>query len=171
MQIFTYPNPILTQVSEPVTEFDAFGEHELEDFCNDLHDIMSKNDGVGLSAVQVGILKRIIVMQCPDKSGNFGHKFTFINPEIVDRSKDKFSFSEGCLSVPGYYENRARFKTILLKYQDDFGDSYQRPFSDLASFCIQHELDHLEGKLFIDDLSPLKKERVRKKIQKTLKRR
>ena len=163
MKLIVYPNPILTKISEPVTEFDDFGKNDLRDLCEELHTIMIKNSGAGLSAVQVGILKRIVVMQWPN-----GHKFTFINPEIVDHKEETFTFSEGCLSVPGYFEDRERFKHILLKYQSVEGETYERPFTEIEAFCIQHELDHLEGKLFIDDLSPLKKDRVRVKIKKTL---
>ena len=161
MKILTYPNPILTQVSEPVTEFND----ELKDFCNELYDVMIKSDGVGLSAVQVGMLKRIIVMQAP---GELAH--VIINPIIVKVSEEKFSFSEGCLSVPGYYEQRERYEAIQLSYQVCSGERVERAFNDLEAFCIQHEMDHLEGKLFIDDLSPLKKDRIRKKIQKNLRR-
>jgi peptide deformylase len=161
MKILTYPNPILTQISEPVTEFDD----ELKDFCSELYDIMIKNDGVGLSAVQVGVLKRIIVMQAPEELAH-----AFINPEIIERARGMFVYSEGCLSVPGFYDDRARNVGIRLRYQTPTGETVEKWFEELESFVIQHEMDHLEGKLFIDDLSPLKKDRVRKKIEKTLRR-
>jgi peptide deformylase len=161
MKILTYPNPILTQVSEPVTEF---GE-ELKNFCDELHTTMIKSDGAGLSAVQVGVLKRIVVMQVPD-----GDKHVFINPQISICSEKKFPYSEGCLSVPGYFEERERSTAIWLEYDNAEGEYQEGWFHGLEAFCIQHELDHLEGKLFIDDLSPLKKDRIRKKIQKTLRR-
>ena len=169
MKILTYPDPILTQVSEPVTDFEKISHgiflQSLGQFCDDLHDVMIESNGVGLSAVQVGVLKRIIVMQIPG-----GKRFTFINPVIFKHFDDTFAYSEGCLSVPGYYETRERYKSIMLHWQDERGETREGPFSDLEAFCILHEMDHLDGKLFIDDLSPLKKDRIRKKIEKTLRR-
>ena len=159
MKLRIFPDPILREVSEPVTEF---GDG-LDSLCLDMLDVMLKNNGSGLSAVQVGVLKRIVVMHWPG-----GYKFTLINPEIVDHKEKTFAFSEGCLSVPGYFEERERYKDILVKYQCVEGKTYERPFTDEEAFCLQHEIDHLDGKLFIDDLSPLKKDRVRVKIKKTL---
>lgn len=172
MKLRVYPDPILTQVSEPVTEF---GD-DLKTFCEELHTVMIESGGVGLSAVQVGELKRIVVMDVAEAARQKGNefaperKFTFINPQIAIWSEEKFEYAEGCLSVPGYYEERERSKAILLEYQTVFGEEKDEWFYDLEAFCIQHELDHLEGRLFIDDLSPLKKQRVRKKIEKTLRR-
>jgi peptide deformylase len=160
MKLKIYPNPILTQASEPVTEFDQ----SLINFCDDLYTIMLESDGVGLSAVQVGVLKKIIVIDVGEG------RQTLINPEIGLRSGDTFTFSEGCLSVPGYYEDRERPNKILVRFQDTKNGVHVEWFEGLEAFVIQHEMDHLEGKLFIDDLSPLKKNRVRKKIEKTLRR-
>lgn len=161
MKILTYPNPILTQVSEPVTEFNE----ELKDFCEELHTTMVEHEGVGLSAVQVGVLKRIIVMRVPG-----GERYTFINPDIRETARPMFKYSEGCLSVPGFFDDRERYSSILFHWDTPEGEHKYHWFEGLESFCIQHEMDHLEGKLFIDDLSPLKKDRIRKKIQKTLRR-
>lgn len=161
MKILTYPNPILTRVSEPVTEFDD----ELKEFCHEMADTMEEGGGIGLSAVQVGVLKRIITMHVP---GELAH--ALINPEIIERSRGVFQFSEGCLSVPGYFEDRVRNVGVTVRYQTLSGDEVEKWFEDLGAFCIQHEMDHLEGKLFIDDLSPLKKNRIRKKIEKTLRK-
>lgn len=158
MQLRVYPDPILTKVSVPVDDFDG-----LDTFCDDLYDIMVEYGGAGLSAVQVGVLKRIIVMEVHDRH-------TFINPELREISLPLFKFSEGCLSVPGFYEDRDRFSSILLRYETPNKEVKVEWFHGLEAFCIQHEMDHLEGKLFIDDLSPLKKERISKKIQKNLRR-
>lgn len=166
MKILTYPNPILTQVSEPVTEFDKPPyDGGLGVLCAQMFDTMRKSDGAGLSAVQVGILKRIIVMQVPG-----GEPHVFINPEIREYARPMFTYSEGCLSVPGFFDDRERYSSILLHWYTVQGEHKFHWFSDLEAFCIQHEMDHLEGKLFIDDLSPLKKDRIRKKIEKTLRR-
>ena len=160
MKIRVYPDPILTKVSEPVDDFDG-----LDSFCDELYETMVESGGAGLSAVQVGVLKRIIVMEVLNEN-----RHTFINPEIREISLPLFKFSEGCLSVPGYYEDRDRFSSILLRYEKPNKDVVVTWFHGLEAFCIQHEMDHLEGKLFIDDLSPLKKERISKKIQKNLRR-
>jgi len=163
MKLLYYPDPILTQVSEPVTEFDQ----SLITFCDDLYATMKENDGMGLSAVQVGVLKQIIVMDIGEGS------YTLINPEIRETTTGDgniLKFSEGCLSVPGYYEERERSSGVLLRYETENGAPVIKWFKELEAFCIQHEMDHLDGKLFIDDLSSLKKQLVRKKITKTLKR-
>ncbi len=164
MKLLYYPDPILTQVSEPVTVFDQ----SLITFCDDLHATMKENDGMGLSAVQVGVLKQIIAM-------NIGQDryYTFVNPEIRETTTGDgniLKFSEGCLSVPGYYEDRERSSGVLLRYETENGAPVVKWFEGLEAFCIQHEMEHLDGKLFIDDLSPLKKQLIRRKIAKTLKR-
>ena len=174
LPLHIYPDPILTKVSEPVEEF---GTHKLGLLCEQMHITMFYNDGVGLSAVQVGELKRIITMKIPEtvvvengKEYDVGRPYNFINPEIRESVTERFTFSEGCLSVPGYYEDRERSNAILLRFETINGDVIVTWFEGLEAFVIQHEMDHLEGKLFIDDLSPLKKDRVRKKIEKTLRR-
>lgn len=165
LKLRVYPDPILTEISEPVTEF----SDDLHQFCVDMYDVMTRTNGVGLSAVQVGVLKRVIVMGVPkDAFGLFVPQHFIVNPEIVDQSEDLFKYSEGCLSVPEFFDDRLRPKRITLRYQRPKDGQYElKSFSNLEAFCIQHEMDHLEGKLFIDDLSPLKKDRIRKKIEKT----
>ena len=169
-----YPDSFLTKVSESVTQSE-FGSDELALLCEQMHATMFFNHGVGLSAVQVGVLKRIVTMKIPEEieqDGQIfdaGRPYNFINPEIIE-SDGVFQFQEGCLSVPGYYEDRERANRIVLRFQTIHGDRLEEEFTGLEAFCIQHELDHLDGKLFIDDLSPLKKQRVRTKIQKTLRR-
>ena len=156
-----YPDPILTQKSEPVTEFGP----ELESLCLEMFEIMYSCNGVCLSAVQVGELRRVIVMQVPGNDPQ-----VFVNPEIREDVIKRFSYSEGCLSVPNYFEDRERSESILLHWDTLKGEHKFHWFSGLEAFCIQHEMDHLEGKLFIDDLSPLKKTRVRDKINKFVRR-
>ena len=162
MKLRIYPDPILTKVSEPVTEFGG----GLPVFCLDMLILMAENNGIGLAAVQVGVLKRIVVMNNPDDPDKV---WQFINPEIIE-TDGTFAFSEGCLSVPGYFEERERANKIRLKWQNFKGEFEEGEFEGVEAFCIQHELDHLEGKLFIDDLSPLKKSRVRNKIDKFTRR-
>lgn len=170
-----YPDPILTKVSTKVRNGE-FKTATLALLCEKMHYTMFVNNGIGLSAVQVGELKRIITMKIPEtiiedeKEYDVSRPYNFINPEIRETVAERFAFSEGCLSVPGYYEDRERSNAILLRYQTIHGDVEVHWFEGLEAFVIQHEIDHLDGKLFIDDLSPLKKERVRKKIEKTLRR-
>lgn len=162
MKLIVYPDPILTKISEPISK-DEF-TLELALLCNDMHALMLAENGIGLSAVQIGVLKRIVTMYAPG-----GCSWNFINPEILE-TDGEFIFSEGCLSVPGYFEDRQRANKIRLRFENTHGQVQEEEFEGIEAFCIQHELDHLEGKLFIDDLSPLKKNRVRAKIKKTLKR-
>lgn len=161
LKLRVYPDPILTKVSELVTDF---GD-ELKTFCEQLFVCMKESNGVGLSAVQVGRLEQIIVMHVPGCTPKI-----IINPEIIEASEETFNYSEGCLSVPGFYDDRDRPFEIKLKYQHLDGSEITDTFHHLEAFCIQHEMDHLEGKLFIDDLSPLKKSRIRKIIDKTIRR-
>lgn len=167
-----YPDPILQKISEPVEEFND----ELGLLCEKMHITMFYNDGIGLSAVQVGELKRVITMKIPEtleengKIYDTARPYNFINPEIREATTNTYKFSEGCLSVPGYYEDRERPNAILLRFETIRGKAIVAWFEGMEAFVIQHEMDHLEGKLFIDDLSPLKKDRVRKKIEKTLRR-
>ncbi len=149
-----YPDPILHEVSKPVF---AFGS-ALEELVDDMFVTMELANGVGLSAVQIGVLKRVIIVS----------EIAMINPEITEASIGEQLVSEGCLSVPGVYEERKRAKTIHLRYQCVSGQEYEFDFSGMAAFCIQHEIDHLDGRVFIDDLSPLKKRRARSKITKTV---
>lgn len=169
-----YPDSILSKISEPVEEF---GTEDLGLLCEQMHITMFYNDGVGLSAVQVGQLKRIVTMKMPEivvengKTYDVSRPYNFINPEIRETVTKRFTFSEGCLSVPGYFEERERSDAILLRYQTIHGDAKVHWFKGEEAFVIQHEIDHLDGKLFIDDLSPLKKERIGKKIQKAMRKR
>lgn len=157
LRILTYPNPVLHQISDAVTVFDE----ELKEFCASMLITMKTGKGLGLAAPQVGVMKRIITV-CIDEK----YPLVFVNPEIVSVSEETFPFREGCLSVPGYFEERSRAKNITLKFQDNLGVDYQNDLSDEHAFCVQHEIDHLNGRVFIDDLSPLKKDRIKEKIKK-----
>lgn len=173
-QLLIYPDKFLSKVSVPLKTFDS----DLATVCEQMHATMFKHIGIGLSAVQIGLPIQIITMKIPEVvfESEVGSKYdvsrpyNFINPEIRESVTERFKFSEGCLSVPGYYEDRERSNAILLRYQTIHGDVEIHWFEGLEAFVIQHEIDHLEGKIFVDNLSPLKKGRVRKKIQKTLRR-
>ncbi len=174
LPIRVYPDPFLKKISEPVTD-EEFGTDELGLLCEQMHVTMFYNDGIGLSAVQIGELKRVITMKIPEtteedgKTYDVARPYNFINPEIRE-SFGTFEFSEGCLSVPGYYEDRERADSILLRFQTIHGNIEVRWFEGLEAFVIQHEIEHLDGKLFVDGLSPLKKDRIRKKIKNDVRR-
>ncbi len=127
---------------------------------------MRLHDGVGLAAPQIGILKKICVVEV-----DRGNPVVIINPTLLewDDPNDTFKYEEGCLSIPGYFETRYRNSNINLTYETISGDTCTTRFQFLEAFAVQHELDHLQGKLFIDGLSNLKLQRVRKKVKKALK--
>jgi peptide deformylase len=133
---------------------------------------LSIDNGVALAANQIGVSKRLFVAHMPvDKSKDCFEDFVCINPRIVDLdNKFPFHCEEGCLSLPGYFEFRKRPGTITLAYQDINGDSHRKDFKDFTAFAIQHELEHLDGKMFIDNYSKFKLDKVRKIISKKGKR-
>jgi peptide deformylase len=160
LKILTFPDPRLRKVAAPVTKFDK----SLEKITSDMLETMYAEDGIGLAASQVDIHERIIVM---DLSEERNEPKIFINPEFkVLNDKSLLSFTEGCLSVPGVTEEITRPDNIYLTWQDIKGVSYEATPSGLLTICIQHEIDHLEGKLMVDYLSPLKRDRIRKKASK-----
>jgi peptide deformylase len=159
-KLVVYPDPLLHRISDPVTNFDP---KYLQPLIDDMFITMECADGVGLSAIQIGEPKRIIIAQ--DETD----QYCLINPGIVS-ADGKQTFEEGCLSVPGVYEERERAEHITVRFHNVLGEEMEEDFSGLAAFCIQHEIDHLNGKVFIDDLSPLKKNRARDKIKKTVRK-
>lgn len=156
--VLTYPDERLHKECADIIEFGP----EIEHLGRTLLYTMKAFKGIGLAGPQVGILKNIIAVWIEEKA-----PMVFVNPQIVSVSTEMFKFSEGCLSVPGYYEDRERPKVIKLKFKDVTGIEHEADFGDLYAFCIQHELDHLKGKVFIDDLSQLKKDRIKSKIKKS----
>ena len=160
LKILTFPDPRLRKVAAPVSKFDK----SLEKLTFDMLEIMYAEGGIGLAASQVDIHERIIVM---DISEERNEPRIFINPEFkVLNDKSLLSFTEGCLSVPGVTEDITRPDNIYLTWQDIKGVSHEAAPSGLLTVCIQHEIDHLEGKLMVDYLSPLKRDRIRKKASK-----
>ncbi len=160
LKILTFPDPKLRKVAIPVTKFDK----SLETLTSNMLETMYLEEGIGLAATQVDVHERIIVM---DISEDRNEPKVFINPEFkVLDNKSLLSFSEGCLSVPGITEEITRPDSISLIWQDINGKKYEAEPSGLLTVCIQHEIDHLEGKLMVDYLSPLKRDRIRKKASK-----
>jgi peptide deformylase len=160
LKVLTFPDPRLRKVAAPVIKFDK----SLEKITSDMLETMYSEDGIGLAATQVDIHMRIIVM---DISEARNEPKIFINPEFkILNDKSLLSFTEGCLSVPGVSEEITRPDNIILTWQDINGTIHEDKPSGLLTVCIQHEIDHLEGKLMVDYLSPLKRDRIRKKATK-----
>ena len=158
--IITEPNEILRQVSKPVIRV-GNDERKLMD---DMLETMYAANGIGLAAIQIGIPKRIIVMDI-SKDANKNPMF-FVNPLIKNKDKEKTTYEEGCLSVPNYFAEVDRPKYCEVEYLDYSGESKILKADGLLATCIQHEMDHLEGILFIDYLSKLKKTMIVKKLSK-----
>ena len=159
--ILTEPNKILRQISNPV---DHVGEEE-QKLMDDMLETMYAAPGIGLAAIQIGIPKRIIIMDISREKEN-KNPLHFINPEIVWKADEDVIYEEGCLSVPNQFAEINRPKECHVKYLDYFGQPQLLKAQGLLATCIQHEIDHLEGILFIDYLSKLKKTMIIKKLSK-----
>ena len=159
--ILTEPNKILRQISNPV---DHVGEEE-QKLMDDMLETMYAAPGIGLAAIQIGIPKRIIVIDISREKEN-KNPLHFVNPEIVWKADEGKIYEEGCLSVPNQFAEINRPKECHVKYLDYFGQSQLFKAEGLLATCIQHEIDHLEGILFIDYLSKLKKTMIIKKLSK-----
>ena len=168
-RIYETPDPVLRQISKPVETFDD----ELRTLVADMFETMYAAPGIGLAAVQVGVPIRLLVIDLqepadPDdpESPIVKQPRVFINPEILWHSDDEVPYTEGCLSVPEQYAEVMRPDRIRAKWQDEKGKSYEEDIDGLLAVCLQHEMDHLEGVLFIDHLSRLKRDMVLKKLAK-----
>ena len=156
--VLEFPDPRLRTKAQPVTEFDA----ALGTLIDDMLETMYAAPGIGLAATQVDVHKRVIVI---DISREHNEPLVLINPEILSREGEANS-EEGCLSVPGIFDEIKRAAKISVRAHDRDGGVFERDFDDILAVCVQHEMDHLEGKLFVDYLSDLKRERIRKKLDK-----
>ena len=160
-EILTVPNPVLKKVSAPVERVDD----DLRRLMDDMLETMYAAPGIGLAAIQIGEPKRIIVMDLA-REGEDPQPQYFVNPEIVWRSDETALQEEGCLSVPEIYDEVERSERVRLTYLNYAGDPVEEDAEGLFAVCIQHEMDHLEGVLFIDHLSRLKRERAVAKVKK-----
>jgi peptide deformylase len=161
--ILEFPDQRLRTRAQPVTRFDA----ELGQLIDDMFETMYAAPGIGLAATQVDVHKRLLVI---DISETRNEPLVFINPEILSREGVEET-EEGCLSVPGIFDEVKRAAKIRARFQDRTGAVFERDFDGVLAVCIQHEMDHLEGKLFVDYLSDLKRQRIRKKLEKERKQR
>ena len=160
-QILTEPNEVLRQKSLPVDKVDK----DLQILMDDMLETMYAAPGIGLAAIQVGVPKRVIVLDIEQKEGKKNPLY-FINPEIIKKSENLSTYEEGCLSVPGQFAEIDRPDRCHIKYLDYNGEKKEINAEGMLATCIQHEMDHLEGILFIDYLSKLKKSMIIKKLSK-----
>lgn len=158
LEVLSFPDERLRTVAEPVEKVDG----AIKKIVKDMFETMQDESGIGLAATQVNIHKRIVVMDVSEKQDS---PRVFINPEIVEKSGTTVS-EEGCLSVPGNYAKVERAEKVTVRALDENGKSFDLDADGLLAICIQHELDHLKGVLFVDYLSPLKRQRIRKKLEK-----
>src|SRR3954469_10004744 len=163
-EILTVPDPILKQVSKTVDVVDD----DLRALMDDMLETMYAAPGIGLAAVQVGVPQRIIVMDLAREGEEPQPRF-FVNPEILWASEETAPYEEGCLSVPDIYDEVERPAQVKLRYLNYQGEEVEEDAEGLFAVCIQHEMDHLEGVLFIDHLSRLKREQAIKKVKKQAK--
>lgn len=160
LTIVKYPDPVLQQPGEPVTEFNA----ELRKFAADMFETMYASQGIGLAAQQVGVAKRLAVIDL-SCGKNPDEKIVLVNPEIIQREGKQYE-EEGCLSFPEIREKVQRALTVRVRAQDLDGKWFELDGDELLSRCFQHEIDHLDGMLFIFRMSALKRDLVQRKIRK-----
>jgi peptide deformylase len=164
LEILEFPDPRLRTEAQPVSDVtDA-----TRTLIDNMFETMYQAPGIGLAATQVDVHERLLVI---DVSEDRSQPLVFINPEIVVLDADLGEYDEGCLSVPGFYETVRRPQRVEVTALDRNGERFTREVEGLLAICLQHEIDHLDGKLFVDYLSPLKRSRIRKKLEKDQRRR
>ena len=159
LPVLRFPDERLRTKAQPVTEVND----EIRTIINNMFETMYAENGVGLAATQVNIHQRIVVI---DVSENKEKPYVLINPEIIRKSDETLINEEGCLSVPGCYAKVDRSVDVTVTALDENGKAFTLDGEELLAICIQHELDHLNGVLFVDYLSPLKRQRIKKKLEK-----
>ena len=159
LNILEFPDPRLRTIAKAVEQIDD----DLRQLIDDMFETMYDAPGIGLAATQVNVHKRLVVM---DLSEDKNEPMVFINPEFESLTDEVDQYQEGCLSVPGFYENVDRPQKVKIKALDRDGQPFELIAEGLLAVCIQHECDHLNGKLFVDYLSTLKRDRIKKKLEK-----
>lgn len=159
LDILEFPDPRLRTRAEPVGEV----TEATRKLINDMFETMYDAPGIGLAATQVNVHQRILVMDVSEEKNS---PLTFINPNITASGEAQGDYDEGCLSVPGFFESVTRPQAVEVAALDGNGKAFTQTLTGLAAVCLQHEIDHLDGKLFVDYLSPLKRQRIRKKLEK-----
>ena len=166
LPIITYPNKLLKSVSADVAEFDT----QLHNFLDNMYETMISSNGIGLAAIQVAMPIRALILCIPNEDGNqdVSNILEIINPRITN-TNGTITYQEGCLSVPGFYEDIERYESLTLHYHNRHGAQCTLEANELLSIAIQHEMDHLDGKLFIDKLSYSRRKKFEKEHKKALK--
>ena len=167
-EVLVYPNKLLRETSKDVMHFDA----HLQTLLQDMYDTMICREGIGLAAIQIGVPLNVLIINLVNEDGAqlSENLYEIINPVIVE--KDGLTiYQEGCLSVPGYYDEVERAAHIKLRYFDRNGEQHEEEFTDLMAIAVQHEMDHLKGRLFIEKLSYLKRKKFEKEWKKKAKSR
>ena len=162
LNVLHFPDPRLRNKAKPVSSVDG----SVKRLVDDLFETMYDAPGIGLAATQVDVAKRVVVI---DVSEDKEQPLALINPEIIEHDGTEV-YEEGCLSVPGIYDKVSRAEKVKVRALNRDGDEFELEADGLLAICIQHEIDHLDGKLFVDYLSPLKRERIRKKLEKLRKK-
>lgn len=164
LPVYMYGHPVLRAVAAPA----SLDRPDLAQFIDNMWETMYHSEGVGLAAPQVGVSERIVVIDADPVADSFpecaGRKFVLINPEIEVLDGDKISRTEGCLSLPGIAEDVKRVEHIRLKWTDQDGQAHEEEISGFLARIVQHECDHLEGRVFIDHLSPIRKQLIKGKL-------
>ena len=171
--IVIYPDPRLKLISETVEHFDE----DLHALLDDMYETMIAKNGVGLAAIQIGIRKRVLIINVPIENEEDEavaqpkeNTLEVINPIITYRSEESVKFQEGCLSVPGFYEDIERHAMVTIEYQDRYGEKFVIEDDEFLAIALQHEIDHLDGKLFIEKLSFTKRKKFEKEWKKRAKK-
>lgn len=160
--ILIHPDPRLKKVCAPVADI----SDELRALADDMLETMYDAPGIGLAAPQVGVLDRLIVMDCVKEEGEAPEPMVLFNPEVIASSDEKNVYEEGCLSIPDQFADVTRPKEVEVAWIDRDGKAHQQVFDGLWATCVQHEIDHLNGKLFIDYLGPMKRQLITRRMQK-----
>ncbi len=161
-QILIHPDPRLKKVCAAVPDLCD----ELRVLADDMLETMYAAPGIGLAAPQIGIMQRLIVLDCVKEEDGDPRPLVMFNPEIISSSDEKNVYEEGCLSIPDQYAEVTRPKVVDVEWMDRDGNARRETFDGLWATCVQHEIDHLNGKLFIDYLKPLKRQMITRKMQK-----
>ncbi len=160
--ILLHPDPRLKKVCAPVPDL----SDELRALADDMLESMYAAPGIGLAAPQVGVLSRLLVMDCVKEEGGAAKPMVLFNPEIIASSDELNTYEEGCLSIPEHFADVTRPAVVEVRWLDRDGCEQQQVFDGLWATCVQHEIDHLNGKLFIDYLGPMRRQMITRKMQK-----
>ena len=160
--ILIHPDPRLKKVADPVTEV----TDEIRALAEDMLETMYDAPGIGLAAPQIGVMRRVIVMDCVKDKAEAPRPMVLINPEVTWASEDRSVYEEGCLSIPEQYAEVERPAAVRVRWTTLDGDRVEEDFAELWATCVQHEIDHLNGRLFIDYLKPLRRQMITRRMEK-----